>query len=255
MSRKSAAVELDQDVAFAQAGALGGAARIDRSGDAGAVGAAPRPETKLRPRPPERLQYKAGAGQIFGAGELICAGNVPREKLLEVAPCDFFSRGADVGAISIKAAAPGEVLIERAQDVVEARAVVGGIANQDIEQHADELAFVVVGDAELRPAVERVFLEPRIEAGLLDAFPAARGPQFELGNLASQILIKLLSGPQAAAHQSVGAVGAGDSLGEPQGACPLLARVVHRLERGRPDALDVPQVKEFVGRDAGERTN
>src|SRR3989442_2961537 len=140
MSRKSAAVELDQDVAFAQAGALGGAGRIDRSGDAGAVGAGPRPETKLRPRPPERLQYKAGAGQIFGAGELICAGNVPREKLLEVTPCDFFSRGADVGAISKKAAAPGEVLIDRAQDVVEALAGFGGVSSQDSEPDPRELA-------------------------------------------------------------------------------------------------------------------
>src|SRR2546422_8324386 len=59
-------------------------------------------------RPPRStlFPYTTLFRSIFGAGELICAGNVPREELLEVAPCDFFSRGADVGAISIKAAAP-----------------------------------------------------------------------------------------------------------------------------------------------------
>jgi len=69
---------------------------------------------------------------------------------------------------------------------------------------------------------------------------------FEFADLAAEVLVKLLLAPEARAHQRVGAIGVGDTFGEPQRASVHLARVVKGLKGGGADALDVPRVEKFV---------
>src|SRR5712692_9062266 len=249
VARKRSAVQGEQDVALAHARLLGRASRLDLGGDGRRpCAAAHRQETKLRSRALGALQHQPGASQDLSTRKVVGAGNVAGKELLKAAPCNPLSGGANVGRIPVEAPLAGEAIVEVTQDIVEARTVVRRVADQDIKQHTEDLALVVIGDAEVRPAVERVFLEPGVEAGLLDTLPAARRPQLEVGYLPGEVVVELLAGPQARADKRVGGVAAGDTLGKPQRARPLLTGVVHRLERLRTNALDVPQVEELVRR-------
>ena len=104
----------------------------------------------------------------------------------------------------------------------------------------------VVRHALLRPVIQRIFLQPRIEAGLLRALPAVCGTSFELTYLLAQIHVELVFAPQLRTHHRIRRICAGHSFGEPQRSRVLLLRVVHRVQRRRPDALHVPQMKKFM---------
>src|SRR5713226_425852 len=181
VARKRGAVQGEQDVAFAHVRLLGGATRFDLDGDGRRPCAAHRQETKLRSRAPGAFQHQPGASQELSTRKLVGAGNVAGEEFLKAVPCNPLGGGANVGRILVEAPLAGEAIVEVTQDIVEARTVVRRVADQDIKEHAEDLALVVIGDAEVRPTVERVFLEPGVEAGLLDTLPEARRPRFEVG--------------------------------------------------------------------------
>ena len=127
------------------------------------------------------------------------------------------------------------------------------VADQDVEKEAKKLAFRVVGNAVVRPVVEGIFLKPGIEAGLFGALPMLGGPCLKLGDLVGEVLVKLLLRPEASPDKGIGAVRVRDPLGEPERASVLLFRVVHRFESRGADALDIPEMEEFVSSDAGEK--
>src|SRR5580704_10358039 len=83
-----------------------------------------------------------------------------------------------------------------------------------------------------------------------------RRARIQLADLSREVRVEFLFGPQAAAFESVGAVGAGYSLGEPERARVHFLGVIHGLERLRANAFYVPGVKKLVrgdGRGGGTR--
>ncbi len=161
-------------------------------------------------------------------------------------PQHFVRRGTKAHAIRIEAALLRILLIEFSQKIVEAGAVVGGIAQDNIEHDSQQLALVVVRDAEIGLIVQGIFFKPGVEARFFRALPAVRGTRFKLGNLIAQIGKELRFAPQARTHERVGSIGIREAFGEPQRRRPHLMRVVDGFERLRADALDIPEVKKFV---------
>ena len=148
--------------------------------------------------------------------------------------------------VIIEAALLGIDFVHAAQHVVERFVIVGGVANGEVEQDAGDLALVVIRNAAVGLAVVVVFFEPGVEAGFFDALPGVRGARIEFADLAGEVAVELVFGPQSGAFESVGAVGAGDAFGEPERARIHFFGVVHGLERLRTDAFHVPGVKKFV---------
>ena len=199
-------------------------------------------------------------GEQIGKRHFLGAADVTFEKTGKIAGragiCranDFFDGRFDCGAVGVKAPALRILLIHPEQDVVEAGAIIRGVANQNVEREAQQLALVVIGDAEITAVVERIFIEPGVQAGLFRALPGSRGARFELRDLRAEVGEKLRVVPDARAHQRVSCVGAGDAFGEPKRGRPHLARIVHRLERLRANTLHVPEVEKFVRADVGQR--
>ncbi len=125
------------------------------------------------------------ACQKIGIGDFVRSRNVTPEKIAQVrVGCGslfanhFLHRGAQPFTVIVETAALCVFVIERAHHIVETRAIVGPVADQNIQHDADDLALVVIRDAFLGAVVERIFFVPRIEAGLLDALPAMRGARF-----------------------------------------------------------------------------
>src|SRR5712692_2164102 len=129
--RKRSALERQKDIAFADAGVFGRAPRLHAPDENRAFGAAARNKAKRRARTVDGLEFEASATEDVRVGELVRAGDVAREELFEAAPGDALDRGADVGAVAVEPPALSEILVQVAQNVVQARAVVGGVADQD----------------------------------------------------------------------------------------------------------------------------
>ena len=81
-----------------------------------------------------------------------------------------------------------------------------------------------------------------------------RRPLLEFGNLLAQISkIARLVCVAGAQFDRTGRC-AGSAFAEPESLRVVLLRVIDRFERLRPDPLHIPEMKEFVGGDAGQRS-
>ena len=127
------------------------------------------------------------------------------------------------------------------------------MANAEVQQNTENFAFVVIADTALRRAVERIAFEPGIETRFFRRLPSVRRAALQLGNFGRDMLqIRCFIDESDSRQQDVGDR-AGHSFTEPQCAGLLSALVVDRLQRLRPDTLDVPQVKELMRADVCNR--
>src|SRR5262245_65701709 len=76
---------------------------------------------------------------------------------------DRFRGQAYVQRVAIEPSFAREVLVHLAHHIVERLGVAGAVANQNVQQEAQDLSLGVIGDAEVRSVVVGVFLEPRSE--------------------------------------------------------------------------------------------
>ena len=76
---------------------------------------------------------------------------------------------------------------------------------------------------------------------------------FKLLNLPGQAVQKLILIEQSGAQQDVILNRVGHAFTEPQRIGVVLFRVIHRLERLRPDSLHIPEVKKLVRRHVSKR--
>src|SRR5260221_12768531 len=154
----------------------------------------------------------------------------------------------EIFAIAIRLSGLAELLVHRAHHVVETARIVRPLANPKIEQHANHRAFRVVRNAMIRLIVNRIFLEPRIEARLLRALPFVRGTRFQLRDFLPKIRVEMRLRPDPGSQQRVLLVGARRALVEPQGFRVLLLRVVHGFKRRGSNSLHIPQMKKLMRR-------
>ena len=152
-----------------------------------------------------------------------------------------------------KPAAPRKVLIQAAHDVVQTAPVSSRVADSQVEKVAEKLAFIVIGDAALGTRVVRVFFKPGLPSGLDRALRLSRRPLLEIADFLGEVRVKVLTRDQARPQQRQLAVSARDTLGKPQLGGVVAVNVVHRLQSLRPDALHVPEMKEFVRGDGLDR--
>ncbi len=78
-------------------------------------------------------------------------------------------------------------------------------------------------------------------------------PPLQFGNFGGQTLQIARLIQQTRAQQNNVPRRGGDALAEPESAGVIFLGVVDRLERLRPDALHIPQMKELVRRQIAER--
>ncbi len=249
------AIQLDKDIVHAQASCLRRAAGRDRDYRR-PLRRASHQETRIGALAKFAFQGKAGVGEKLVVWNFIEPGNVTTEEILEVRAGYFFNHRADSSALIVELSLLGKI-VETSQHVIQRFVIVGGLANRKIEHVADELAFVVIGDAAVGEIVGVVFIEPGVEARFLDALPFARRTRLELADLLREVGVPFIFRPDSAALERKRAVGARHSLRKPERARILLFRVVHRLEALRTDAFHIPGVKEFVrgdGRNHFDRT-
>ena len=125
------------------------------------------------------LEGEARLGEHARVGQRIGAADVFGEKFLKRTAGNFLSGKSDVQTVAIEPAGPREILIHGTHDVIEAALVAGAIADHDIEQNTEDLAFCVVRDAALGLVVERIFVQPGVQAGLFSALPLLGWAGFE----------------------------------------------------------------------------
>src|SRR3954454_13804396 len=127
-----------------------------------------------------------------------------------------------------------------------------GLAHGDIEHDAKQFSDVVVGDTAFGPTVVWKALEPCIETRLLRRLAEVSRTALEFGDLFTQIgeISRFVRMTGTNFDDSAG--GAGHAFTEPQRSCVVLLRIVNRLERLWADTFDVPEMEEFVGREAGD---
>src|SRR5271169_156364 len=186
-------------------------------------------------------------------GQLQYSGYVVLEKLSETLARDSFGRLLYSIGVGEEAAFLGIVLVHPPEQVAQRLPAVGELPNAQVQQHSHNFALVVVADAPLRRAVKRVALEPGVQARFLHRLPAVRRTRLQFVDLAGNPVNVLPVAEQSGPGQQHVAYGAGHAFAEPKGAGVHGALIIDRFQRLRPDALDVPQVKELVGADTGNR--
>src|SRR5215472_8692445 len=239
-------------IAHLQAASFGATPGFDGGDRPGRIGLALDRKAKRGTRTFLFLDRKTRSRKEVCIGQGLRTADIIVEEVVQGAAGELFRGEADVQAVTIEFAGFGEVLIHVAEHVVQAVLIVGAVADKDIEQDAEDLALSVIGDTALRLVVKGIFLEPGVETGLLGALPTLGRARLEFRDLRTEVLIKLLMIPDAGANQSVRTVRVRDALGKPKCACVHLVGVIHRLQRGGTNALDVPQMEKFVGRDVAE---
>src|SRR5215472_3456866 len=239
-------------IAHLQPAAFGGTPGFDGSDRPRRIGLALDRKAKRGTRTFLFLDRQTRSGKELCIRQGLRTADIIVEEIVQGAAGELFRGEADVQAVTIEFAGSGEVLIHVAEHVVQAVLIVGAVADKDIEKDAEDLALGVIGDTALRLVVKGIFLEPGVETGLLGALPTLGRARLEFRDLRTQVLIKLLMIPDAGANQSVRTVRVRDALGKPKCACVHLVGVIHRLQRGGTNALDVPQMEKFVGRDVAE---
>src|SRR5207237_7319006 len=140
-----------------------------------------------------------------------------------------------------------ELVVEVAYHVVERTGIVRAATDFQVEQRAEDRAFVVVRDGRVdRVFVRAVILDPRIDARLFHAHRAP--PRHLLQSLygARQPFEIFFVGYQPGAPQQDVLVVARDAFGDPEQARVVLLRVVEGAEGVGAYAFDVPRVEELV---------
>ena len=247
------ALKFDNGVADLQARMLGVAAGGDGCDRHGAVEVAGGDETRIRHGVRNSDYTQSDRAEEIIPRNLVGPGYILREERRKVGVADGFGGLANAVGIVEEAALLRVVRVHPLQDFAQRRLSVAGVAHREIEHHAQQFAFVVVGDAALGTAVVAVALEPGIEARFLGRLREVRGTTLEFGDFLAEPGEILLLIEQAGAQLNGAFGGAGHAFAEPQRARVIFFGVVHGLERLRADALDVPQMEEFVRGDAGER--
>ena len=245
----------NRDIVNVQAGCLRRAARRDRYDGRPFRGPA-NEEAWIGALARFGFKSKTGVGEKLIVRNFVESGNVTAEEILEACAGYFFHYRADSGALIVKLSLFGG-FVEASQHVIERLVIVSGVANRKIEHVADELAFVVVGDAAVREIVSVIFIKPGIEARLFDALPFASWTRLQFANLLCEVGVPFVFVPDTAAFERERAVGARHALGKPESARILFFCIVHRLEALRADSFHVPGVEEFVrgnGRNHFNRT-
>src|ERR1700732_3030770 len=80
------------------------------------------------------------------------------------------------------------VFVQPTKDIADRGGAVAGLAHSQVEQDAEQVTFVVVGDAASRQAIVLVLLEPSIEAGFFRWLSKGGWPPLQFADLVSQTL-------------------------------------------------------------------
>src|SRR5258706_13416861 len=189
--------------------------RVNRGDSPWASGFPLRCKTKRGANAFVRAEFEPRAGKELLVRQRIRPAYIIVEEIRERATGKFFSLKTNVEGIAIELPFPGKVRIHGAQEIVKAPLIFGAIAQDEVEQKAKHLALRVIRNAALGLVVERVFFQPRVQAGLLGALPLFGGPGFEFRDLLAQVLQEFLFAPEAGAHKRIGAERVGDAFREP----------------------------------------
>src|SRR5580692_4153354 len=247
-SRNVGAVPVHNKVSGPQPGFRREAAFVHRTHRHRATRFTVRGKSEHSPLMLDSAQFEARKRERLLIRQRLRPPDIIAEKRFKGAACNFFCFEANIQTVAVGFPLLREIRIQAAQEVIETLFVVRAVTNENIQQVSEDLPFCVVGHAFVWPVIKRIFFQPGIQTRLLGALPAVCRAQLQFADLLAEVLVKPFLVPNAASDKCVGAVGARYALREPQRPRVLLLGVVDGLERCRPDAFHVPQVKKLVRR-------